>query len=301
MHFTRSISIPREPSRKRLGRGAAGVAIGIRRVITRLAVTLPIACAIALPIASTASAQDGKNCEPGSWFCGETTPPPAGNNGLQPLPSEGKPTSPPPPVVVYQPPPTVIVQSREAPPAYYYVPRHVVPKREWGLNLHVGGLILGKGRDDDAGMAMVGLGLRFRPTPHFALEADLDFAGGRDYNGYRRKETAFGFNGLFFVNPKSKTQLYFLAGFGWQGATATDDRSGFDQTEYHYGYFGGQAGVGLEFRLSRVVALNFDFRGFVRGRIDDNKRDYPEFTDANGRTTNTSGGGIFQGGLKFYW
>ena len=42
-------------------------------------------------------------------------------------------------------------------------------------------------------------------------------------------------------------------------------------------------------------------RGFVRGRIDDNKREYPEFVDSNGRTTNTSGGGIFQGGLTFYW
>ena len=285
-------------------RKASIVQGGLPVVIKRLLVTLPIACAIALPLASPAHAQgENKDCAPGSWFCGETTPPPAGGNkDLQPLPSESKPGTPPPPVVVYQPPPTtVIVQPREAPPAYYYVPRHPVKQREWGLNLHVGGLILGKGREDDAGMAMVGLGLRFRPTPHFAVEADLDFAGGRDYNGYRRKETAFGFNGLFFVNPKSKTQLYFLAGFGWSGATAVDDRSGYDATEYKYGYFGGQAGVGLEFRLSKVVALNFDFRGFVRSRIDDNKRDYPEFTDGNGRTTNTSGGGIFQGGLTFYW
>jgi hypothetical protein len=277
------------------------------RTVKRLLVTLPIACAFVAG-ASTAHAQgESKDCAPGSWFCGDTTPPPAGGNkDLQPLPADqqpaAKPASPPPPVVVYQPPPTtVVVQPREAPPAYYYVPRQAPRQREWGLNLHIGGLILGKGRDDNAGMAEVGLGMRFRPTPHFAIEADLDFAGGRDYNGYRRKETAFGFNGLFFVNPKSKTQLYFLAGFGWSGATAIDDRSGFDQTEYHYGYFGGQAGVGLEFRLSKVVALNFDFRGFVRGRVDDNKRDYPEFVDSNGRTTNTSGGGIFQGGLTFYW
>ncbi|MDB4935915.1 MAG: hypothetical protein JWP87_2887 [Labilithrix sp.] len=272
----------------------------------RLLVTLPIACAIALPLASTAHADDAKDCAPGSWFCGETTPPPAGaNKDLQPLPSEGagsKPAAPPPPVVVYQPPPTtVVVQPREAPPAYYYVPRRAVPKKEWGLNIHAGGLVLGKGRDDNAGMALLGLGLRFRPIPAFAIEADLDFAGGRDYNGYRRKETSLGFNGLVFLNPKSKTQVYMLAGFGWQGATAVDDRNGFDTSEYKYGYFGGQAGIGLEFRLSKVVALNFDFRGFVRGRVDDNKRDYPEFVDSNGRTTNTSGGGLFQGGLTFYW
>jgi hypothetical protein len=273
-------------------------------------VALPIAGAFALLMAapSTARADDNKDCAPGSWFCGETAPPPAGaNKDLQPLPSEGKaadtkPASPPPPVVVYQPPPTtVVVQPREAPPAYYYVPRHPVAKKEWGLNLHVGGLMLGKGRDDNAGMALVGLGLRFRPIPAFAVEADLDFAGGRDYNGYRRKETALGFNGIVFLNPKSKTQVYMLAGFGWSGATAVDDRSGYDSTEYKYGYFGGTAGIGLEFRLSKVVALNFDLRGFVRGRVDDNKRDYPEFVDTNGRTTNTSGGGLFQGGLTFYW
>jgi hypothetical protein len=251
----------------------------------------------------TAQAQGeaAKDCPPGSWFCGETAPPPAPGKDLQPLPpaAEARPATPPPPVIVYQPAPTVVV--RDAPPPYYYVPRNPPPKREWGMNLHVGGLMLGKGRDDNAGMALVGLGLRFRPAPAFAIEADLDFAGGRDYNGYRRKETAFGFNGLFFVNPRSKTQVYFLAGLGWSGATAVDDRAGYDATEYKYGYFGGTAGVGLEFRLSKVVALNLDVRGFIRSRVDDNKRNNPEFVDSTGRTTNTSGGGLAQGGLTFYW
>jgi hypothetical protein len=262
---------------------------------------------VALP--ATAHAQDNKDCAPGSWFCGETKPPGEGGKGdLQPLPSESKPgdakpsSTPPPPVVVYQPPPsTVVVQPRDQPPAYYYVPRQAPPKREWGLNLHLGGLMIGKGHEGNAGMGMVGLGLRFRPIPQAALEADLDFAGGRDYNGFRRNETALAFNGLVFVNPKNKTQLYFLAGFGWSGAKAVDDRAGYDQTEYHYGYFGVQTGIGVEFRLSKVVALNFDLRGFIRGRVDDNRRYNPEFVDGNGRSTNTSGGGLLQGGLTFYW
>jgi len=280
--------------------------------LKRLLVTVPLACAALLPLASEARAQDtSKDCPPGSWFCGETQPPAAQNKDLQPLPSEkpadakpaeSKPASPPPPVVVYQPPPTtVVVQPREAPPAYYYVPRTAPRRSEWGLNLHVGGLMLGRGRDDNAGMALVGLGLRYRPAPAFALEVAADFAGGRDYNGFRRNEHALGFNGIFFLNPKNKTQVYLLAGFGWQGATATDDRSGRDDIEYKYGYFGGTAGVGLEFRLSKAVALNLDIRGFVRGRVDDHRRQYPEFTDSNGRTTNTSGGGIFGGGITFYW
>jgi hypothetical protein len=260
---------------------------------------------VALP--ATAHAQDNKDCAPGSWFCGETKPPDQ-KGDLAPLPdgkdkpADSKSSSAPPPVVVYQPPPsTVVVQPRDQPPAYYYVPRQPPPRKEWGLNLHLGGLMIGKGQQSNAGMGMVGLGLRFRPIPQAGLEADLDFAGGRDYNGFRRNETALAFNGLIFVNPKNKTQLYFLAGFGWSGAKAVDDRAGYDQTEYHYGYFGVQTGVGVEFRLSKVVALNFDLRGFIRGRVDDNRKYNPEFVDGNGRSTNTSGGGLLQGGLTFYW
>jgi hypothetical protein len=181
------------------------------------------------------------------------------------------------------------------------VPRKAPKKREWGLNLHLGGLMMGRGRDDNAGMAMVGLGLRFRPIPHLAMEGDLDFAGGRDFNGYRRSETAFTMNGLVFLNPKNKTQVYFLGGFGWSGARAVDDRMGYDRMEYKYGYFGVQGGVGLEFRLSKTVALNVDLRGFVRGRTDNDRRLNPEFVDGSGRSTNTSGGGLLQGGLTFYW
>jgi hypothetical protein len=269
-----------------------------------VAASLAFASAIGMP--AVAGAQEPKkDCEPGSWFCGDTQ-----NSGkdLQPLPDSSKPAEPapadktPPPVVVYQPPPpTVIVQPRDAPPAYYYVPRRAPPKKEWGLNLHIGGLMMGKGRDNNAGMGMAGLGLRFRPLPQAAIEADLDFAGGRDYNGYRRNETAFTLNGLIFLNPKSVTQVYFLGGFGWSGAHAVDDREGYDKTDYKYGYFGVQAGVGLEFRVSRVVALNVDLRGMIRGRVGDNRGANPEFVSADGKSTNTSGAGLFTGGLTFYW
>ncbi|HVH44074.1 MAG TPA: hypothetical protein VM925_17105, partial [Labilithrix sp.] len=93
----------------------------------RIAVSLTFASALAVPAIAHAQ-EPKKDCEPGSWFCGETQQP--GSKDLQPLPSESKPaeTKPadktPPPVVVYQPPPpTVVVQARDAPPAYYYVPR----------------------------------------------------------------------------------------------------------------------------------------------------------------------------------
>jgi opacity protein-like surface antigen len=274
------------------------------RRAARLLLSLSFACGFALP--AVAHAQDEKNekkdCPPGSWFCGETQPPSASGKDLQPLPAETKPAAPPPPVVVYQPPPpTVIVQAREAPPAYYYVARTPPVRREWGLNLHLGGLMVGGGRDNNAGMGLVGLGLRFRPIPQAALEGNLDFAAGTDYNGYRRAETALTLNGLVFLNPKSRTQVYLLGGFGWSGAKAVDDRQGYDRRTFEYGYLGVQGGAGLEFRLSRAVALNVDLRGFVRGRADADRRSNPEFVDSAGRSTNTSGGGLVQGGLTFYW
>lgn len=267
----------------------------------RIAVSLSIASAISTASVMARAQEPKKDCEPGSWFCGETQT--SGAKDLEPLPpgkpAESKPANaPPPPVVVYQPPPpTVVVQPRDAPPPYVYVPRRPPPKNEWGLNLHLGGAMMGSGRDGKAGMALAGLGLRFRPIPHAGIEADLDFAGGRDYNGYRRAETAFTLNGLVFLNPKSTTQVYFLGGFGWSGARAVDDRD----TEYTYGYFGVQGGIGLEFRLSRSVALNVDLRGLIRGRVDDNRRMNPEFVSGDGRSSNTSGAGLLQGGLTFYW
>jgi len=280
--------------------------------LKRVAVSLSFLSALAVP--AVASAQEPKkDCEPGSWFCGDTENKGGtnkGNGGLEPLPDAkgsdapaSKPEkAPPPPVVVYQPPPpTVVVQAREAPAPYYYVPKKAQPRKEWGLNLHVGGAMMGKGRDDNAGMGMAGLALRFRPIPQAALEGSLDFAAGRDYNGFRRNETAFTLNGLIFVNPKSVTQFYLLGGFGWSGAHATDDRDGYDRAEYSYGYFGVQAGFGLEFRLSRAVALNVDLRGLIRGRIDNDRRQHPEFTSADGKSTNASGAGLLTGGLTFYW
>jgi hypothetical protein len=274
----------------------------------------------AAPAPAPAPAAGDPNCPPGSWFCGDAKANgqtgaaggATGGAGLQPLPGTQpaaqrgvtyQPTPAPPPVVVYQPaPPVVIVQGKDAPPPYKYTPRPPVRKSEWGLNLHLEGAFIGNGKQQNTGMGGGGLGLRFRPAPVAALEVDLDFLGGRDYNGYRRGETAFTMNCLLFVNPKSKAQVYFLAGFGWAGAHATDDtlRTSSMQREFNYGYFGGQAGIGMEFRLAKHFALNADFRGFVRGRTDSGARYSPEFRDGN-KTTNTSGGALLTGGMTFYF
>ena len=297
-----------------------------QNAIKRLALSLPIACALALP--QGAYADESQNCPPGSWFCGNTQPAPAGNpNSLPVLPAEEKamapmpvaattppppppqqPPPPPPPSAFYQGQQPTIVVVRQAPPPpppyarpRYYVVRRTRPPTEWGLNLHAGGLLLGAGRHHEAGMALAGVGFRFRPVPVFALEADLDFAGGRDYNDFRRFETGVSVNGLFFLNPRDMTQVYFVGGFGWSSAHVTDDSSPYYDVKYTYDYFGVQGGVGLEFRLSPSVALNVDVRGIVRSRIDGDRDIYPEFTDSNGRTTNTSAAGLVRGGLTVYW
>jgi hypothetical protein len=281
---------------------------------------------LALPLATAAisapafAQQPAGSCPPGSWFCadaqgsastsGAASGQAVGSTGqLQPLPGPNnqaaQPAGTPPPVVVYQPPPPVVVyqQPREAPPPYEYTPRPPdwQRKREWGLNLHLAGATFGRGRNGDSGMGGLGLGLRYKPNPHLGFEGDLDFYGGRDYNGFRRGETSFSLNALIFVNPQNKTQVYFLGGFGWSFAKAVDDTYGYDEASHKYAYFGGQLGVGVEFRLSKTVALNVDVRGFIRGRTDSNAKVDPEFRDAMGRTTNTSGGGLLTGGLTFYF
>jgi hypothetical protein len=94
-----------------------------------------------------------------------------------------------------------------------------------------------------------------------------------------------------------------LAGFGWSWANSRNDPNDPSATSFNnnYTYFGGQAGMGLELRLSRVLAFNVDLRGFVRTRTDATAGSQPEFTNAQGQTTNTSGGGLFTGGMSLYF
>ncbi len=290
-----------------------------------------------LAFAGVASAQQGPapgaNCPPGAWFCANTGQAPAAPPGqavvLQPIPggSEAPPPppppppprgttyiyggAPPPPVVVYQPPPPVVVYQQPRyyvppprPPVYYYRPKPAAKRNEWGLNLHVEGIALGHSQyaTHDSGMGGVGFGLRYKPIPGFGIEADVDFAGGRDYYGFQRDETAFTLNGLVFLNPRSRAQVYLLAGFGWSGAHVVDDSEGYVSHSNDYGYFGGQGGLGLEFRITKHFALAADAIGFIRTRIDSGADQTPEFVDpSTGQSTNTSAGVLFRGGMTFYF
>lgn len=302
---------------------------------------VPVFAFLATTTAASLALADGK-CPPGAWFCADVTvgpndastprppdaPPPGGEpkadakkvtdggetkkiDGSQgttvqapggttvivntaPPPPEAKPAPPP-------PPPRAAIPAH--PPRYEPAPPPAPPRyrSEWGFNMRLEGAMIGgrkEGAHPDAGMGGVGFSLRARPVPHFALDLGLDFLGGKDFQGHRRSEVPFTVNAMLFVNPKSKTQFYFLGGVGWSGATVETLPNQYE----HWSYFGVQGGFGLEFRVSRSVALNIDMIGFVRGRTDEAARRVPEFTDPDtGRTTNTSGGGLLRGGLTIYW
>jgi hypothetical protein len=214
----------------------------------------------------------------------------------QPLPS-----APPPQVVIVAPPPHVLVRPVPPPP-----PPRFYRSSEWGLNLRAEGVIMGSRHAQDAGMGGVGLSLRYRPVPAFAFDFGVDVLGGRDYNGYDRAEIPLSLSGLIFVNPRSRVQFYFIGGGDWSHAKVSPDADTIRLEGYRdpmpsrsYSYLGGHGGIGLEFRLSHRVALNIDTLGFVRTRVD--KSGPPEFIDERGRTTNTSGGGLFRGGITFWW
>lgn len=240
----------------------------------------------------------------------------------------------PPPTAVYQQapeaPPTVIVVTPGYDPGYggaYAQPRPVRPvpaaplasnarrprwQSEFGLNLRVEGAILGhaKGSAASAGMGGVGLSLRYRPVPAFAFDLGVDVLAGNDYNGFQRVEVPITLNGMLYLNPRSRVQVYLMGGAHISRAQVRSELAApqlsrnDDGSQYgaNYTYFGGQGGGGFEFRLSRRVALNLDSLGFVRKRIDDDARRTPEFIDyKTGRTTNSSGGALVRGGLTFWW
>ena len=239
-----------------------------------------------------------------------------------------------PPVVVYQPAPTAAPTTRVIiiAPGYgggYYAPPpprprvvHMLPPpaapppppprwhgdTKWGLNLRVEGMTFGHNEKaaQDSGMGGLGLSLRYRPIPHFAFDVGVDVLGGTDFNGFQRTETPITVSGMIFLNPRSPVQLYLLGGMNFSHAKVMSDFSspllaekGDGTFQAEYSYFGGQAGAGLEFRVSRHVALNIDVIGFMRKRTDDGR--VPEFSDPEKGTTNSSGGALLRGGLTFWW
>jgi hypothetical protein len=290
---------------------------------TLLLPSLAFAFVLASPAvarAQSAPTEGRAPCPQGSWFCTpaprDDAAPPRQRGNLQPLLDPDAPDDLDayatelervPPEAAASPTPASPIGAEALPPCGpTTAPHEPASDREWGVNVHVEGATLGGSSAHHAAMAGGGLGLRFKPNEYFGLEGDVDVLDGHGYVGDLRQEDAITLNGLVFLNPGSFAQVYVLSGFGWSWASSesgggdTNDPSGPQPYRYSYSYFGGQAGMGVELRLSELLALNVDFRGFVRTRTDALAASRPEFTSSQGQTTNTSGGGLLTGGLTFY-
>ena len=177
---------------------------------------------------------------------------------------------PPPPRVVYvapRPAPVVVVRPRPAPRVVYYesapvtVEHRVVtrPERQLGLGAHLAAAAVSENEDPMGGF---GAHLRYRTSPRFAVEGTLDVFHGLGTEGLPRREVPLTVNGLWYVNPESRFQLYFLAGVGLAAAEIGDDSSPSEGPTVNTAFAGMQAGVGAELRLGRHFAVSGDVRGF---------------------------------------
>jgi len=192
------------------------------------------------------------------------------------------------PVVVKTKPPTIVVVKHTPIPQAQVAKPPPKRDRKVGLHFDVGGTF-----GPQIVMGGFSGALRFRPKEHIGIDLGSGYFAGNDYQGFYRTEIPLTANMLFFVNPQHKLQVYFLLGPGLSfGRVDT-----FNEVR-RMTHVGGQAGIGLEFRLAPAFALNVDVRGVLRHRIDSDPR--PEFFDGT-RGTNTSGGALLTFGGTFYF
>lgn len=286
-------------------------------------VSLVVALSAPLMIAAPLAAQTAE-CQPGDIVCGEVqvgpidgrfrigfgqdAPPPPPPVVYQPPPPP--PPEPPvvivqqPPQVVYQPPPPpqVVYQAQPVyqPPQPQRIQRRVryelVPRFDIGLHINVGAMAT-----DRIGIGGGGLGLRIRPIEWFAIDLSAGVYGGQAYGGSDHWEVPVLADLIFFFNPGDTFQVYGLIGggiaFGENGqATRTLGGSRDFIASRELFYVGGEAGLGVEWRMARHFAMNVDVRAFMREQIGG----APEFQEGT-RTTNTSAGAYGNLGMTFYF
>jgi hypothetical protein len=217
-------------------------------------------------------------------------------------------------IIVYEPgaaPPSVVGNDMEAPAP---PPRPKRKKRwrrhrRWGFNMRVDGLMMPRYREDvsnTAGMAGLGLSILYRPTPMFALDIATDFIGGTDAMGYERQEFPISVSARVYANPRNMVQFYLFGGMNWSFARVTSETVQphlAEGTSDSYTYFGGHGGLGLEFRVSKLIGINLDGLAFVRTRTDaDDYGAFPEYYNAStGETSNSAVAGMMRGGVTFWW
>lgn len=233
---------------------------------------------------------------------------------------------PPPPVIVTQAPPqprgrVIVVQpAPQAPPPQQVVVTQQQPMQETvvvieqhparyrlvapfqnrkvGITARIGSMI-----SENVRMGGVQAGLRFRPSRIFGIELGVGAYGGTDYNGMTRAEVPVTFDFMFFLPRASRVQAYVLGGFGISYAHTTGFHQGYGrEMERDMAYFGGQMGLGLEWRIAPRFALSTDIRAFIRTRVSEDIGDLPEFYNpSTGESTDTSVGAVGTLGAHFYF
>ena len=272
-----------------------------------------------LAVASNASAQ---SCPPGSWLCAEvqigTAPPPPPTVYVAPPPQvvyvqPRRVYVQPPPVVVYQPPQPVYVQ----PPPTYVATGYIAPARRngyVGIQGQLTGSLLGTNTVAGVGSGLasvggLGLGLRFRGNGYLGGELALNVVGGTDWNLDSRVEVPVTAAALVYFNPQNRFQIYGVAGLGVSVANVrynATNRAIRGRSEGDYAYVGGLLGLGAELQLTQRFSLFADVRGFLRGRVDDDRDQNPEFARTNPatgatQTANGSAGVAMQlGGVLYF-
>lgn len=176
-----------------------------------------------------------------------------------------------------------------------------------GIGAFASGLSFGGRGDQRVSMGGVGATMRFRYHPYLATELTLGGYFGRDYNGDQRAEVPATVNELIYFNPMHRLQVYGILGIGmslatvqYEGLNAVTRR----RDSAGYAYVGGQAGLGLEWQITRNFSLFTDARAFIRTRVDAEIETNPEYTRTNGtraESTNTSAGVTGQLGAMFYF
>lgn len=240
-----------------------------------------------------AHARDADRCPADEWFCDEpsepseprtrssdttardeASPQPGAEAVAEPAPREPRPSQP-------------AVLERDSKPSA------PAPASAWRANLRLQGILINEpgGRSPAARMGGMGASLRYALNRTVTFDAGFDSLRGTDYDGRARSEFALSASVLAFLNPDEVLHTYAIAGLHWSGADVR-----VQDADQRWHYVGAQGGIGIAVPLSSRFALGFELLGFVRGRTDDRARTEPEFTDSEGRVTNTSGGGLLRAG-----
>lgn len=169
-------------------------------------------------------------------------------------------------------------------------------RRQHALSLRVSQLL--PSEDDtleSSYLTGVGVSFRVRPVRWFGIEPGIDVFTGYDEYDTARAETNINTDLLFYLNPRDAVQIFGLLG----GSLALASHSEYWAYE-HSTHLGAHAGLGLEFRVTRLLSFNVSAIAFSRELVGAEVRTLDE-DDPRERVPESSGGLMLRGGTGFYF